>query len=166
MTKLERFRQRLTSETALQQVLTRSISIAACDLPGKTLPFRRFYNNDDSATIHSCDDSALTPEFDFKALAAVSDEEFKLPFYVIAPVTLYFYIGKADYYNIEDDAFRPAVSDHNDEVYEAELETEIIVNGFLTIYLDAETPITEPELIDEDSVEVVIGSIEDAKEEF
>ena len=165
MSKLEQLRQRLASEPALQEILSNAITSAVGQLPSKTLAFSRFCNNDDHATIQSYDDSSLEPDFEFESLAAQNDVSFTLSFSTIVPATIYFYILKADYYTMEEDDYRPAVSDHNDHMYEAELETEVIVNGALTIYLDAETPISEPALIDEDSLEVAIKTVEDAKAE-
>ena len=77
-----------------------------------------------------------------------------------------FYIGKEDFVEFEEDEDKPGVSDHNDHVYEAEYETEIIVEGKISVYLEKEVSADSPDLIDEESIEIdAVTSIEDASSE-
>jgi hypothetical protein len=79
------------------------------------------------------------------------------------PVSIDFYIEKGEFVEFEEDEDKPGVSDHNDYVYEAEYETEVIVQGTISVFLEKEVSIDSDDLIDDDSVEIEeVTSIEDA----
>lgn len=156
----------LKSKTSLQRILSDAARNVGEELVGKTFSFRRFSNNDDHATIRSHDESEVISEFDWKGFAEVSDEDFILPFVATVPVRIDFYIAKEDFYIFEEDEDRPSVSDHNDQVFEAEYETEVEVHSSLTIFVPSDVALDQPDMIDEDSVKIgSIKKIEDANSE-
>jgi len=167
MSRESQVKERLKSEAALTACLSSAVQNQIGELlVNKTFPFRRFHNNDDFATIRSYDDSALSADFDWNGFAVKNAEEFLVPFSVFVPVRIDFYIGKEDFVEFEEDEDKPGVSDHNDHVYEAEYETEIIVEGKISVYLEKEVSADSPDLIDEESIEIdAVTSIEDASSE-
>jgi len=103
----------------------------------KTLEYTGWSNNSDEATITSYGEPE-DPNFDWSDLEYYGEKRFVLPFNVNLPVTATFYIYKADYWIFEEDeGYLPAVSDHNDHVYEAEAEIMIKVEGRLAFEVNS-----------------------------
>lgn len=95
----------------------------------KTIEYSGWSNNSDEATITSYGEPEST-SLTWTELEYYGDGRFTIPFRVSLPVTISFYIYKADYWVFEEDeGYLPSISDHNDHVYEAEAEIKITIEG-------------------------------------